>query len=530
MFIQRYCCNFAVTGMKVIKRIDRHLVQSSIPPFIAAFFIAIFVLIMQFLWSFIDEIIGKGVSTLDLFELLFYRSLSLFPLALPIGVLLSSVMVFGNLSEKYELSSLKSAGVSLLRIMMPAVAFSVAVALFSVYCSNSLIPLTNLKFQSRLWDIRQQKPALSLEEGIFNDDFSDFTIRIADKDTDNRRIKDVLIYDQTSSTRRKFNMVTADRGEMYVSDDGRDFVMKLYDGYQYQEVESSGTQREHTFSRTSFKEWTKHFDMSEFDLNRTDEELFKSHHMMKSVRQLSYEIDTIAREYDKMLNRGIHDFGGVLDNQQVYRVEDPARDNSGKPPDSAPEEVREVLSSGARPASQNRRLATLEEVLDSIGRDADWSAVVAAIPSGTMQQFIDRSITSARSKRDNSMRLITTLSMIEVNKIKHIFELHWKFSIAMICVIFLFIGAPMGAIVRKGGYGYPLLVAIIFFTLFIIMNLMFKKLAESGAAHPVIAAWAPCLVLLPVSAFLTYKAMNDSKMLNVDKYLNIILKRLVKTT
>lgn len=520
--------------MRFLKKIDELLVRSFIPPFITAFFIAIFVLVMQFLWSFIDDIIGKGVSTIDLVELIFYRSLSLFPLALPIGILLSSVMVFGNLSEKYELSSLKSAGVSLLRIMKPVIGIGVVVALFSIYCSDTLIPLTNLKFQSRLWDIRNQKPALSLEEGIFNDDFNGYTIRIGRKHSDNRHLEDVLLYDQTSSTRRKFSMVTAKRGEMFVADNGKDFVMKLYDGHQYQEVEGSSVRGDHAFSRTQFDEWTKYFDMSEFELNRTDEELFKSHHSMKSVKQLSFEIDTFQRQFDRTRDRGLYDFNEILTNREQIRTEKEASRQTNKDtlrvtatPLDAPPEVRRSLITGTSNVEPNPKklrpqttfTSVLLNVLDTVPPDSDWQSVYAAIPDRTRSQYIERALNKARSLRDNYHRVQTSLDMIELNRIKHVFELHFKFSIACICIIFLFIGAPMGAIVRKGGYGYPLLIAIIFFTLFIIMNLMFKKLAETSAVDPVTAAWAPCIIMLPISAFLTYKAMNDSKMLNIDKYL-----------
>jgi len=203
--------------MRILKKIDELVITSFFPPFVLAFFIAVFVLIMQFLWSFIDELVGKGIGAFDLAEMLFYRSLSLFPLAFPIGILLASVMVFGGLSERYELSSLKSAGVSLLRTMVPAIVFATGVALFSIFCSNTLIPLSNLKFQSRLYDMRNQKPALSLVEGIFNDDFKGYSIHIGKKFSDNGRIENVVIYDQTTTTRRQFSVVTADRGEMYAA-------------------------------------------------------------------------------------------------------------------------------------------------------------------------------------------------------------------------------------------------------------------------------------------------------------------------
>ncbi|RLD21925.1 MAG: hypothetical protein DRI69_02695 [Bacteroidetes bacterium] len=521
--------------MQIVKKIDIYLAKSFVGPFITAFFIAIFVLVMQFLWNFIDDIIGKGVSTFEIMELVFYKSLSLFPLALPIGVLLASVMVFGNLSEKYELSSLKSAGVSLLRVMVPIAALGVMTAYFSLYCSNTLIPLSNLKFYSRLYVIRNQKPALSLEEGVFNDDFKGFTIRIGRKDKDNRKIYDVLIYDQTSSTRRKMNMISAKSGEMYVTEDQHDFVIKLYDGHQYQEIEKSGSNQKYPFARTRFTEWTKYFDLSEFEMGQTEEEFFKSHHKMKSVKQLSFELDTMKNQYAKVQNRGLYSFNGILEATGIDEGnakgagDDTSQVAQNKPLDknvvivTKNDTKRDTTGAIASiPVARKRSSAPLLKVLDTLPENAKWGTVMAAFSQKTQLQFLTQATSRIKSIRSNNKRLITRLEMLRVRRAEYIYELNFKYSIAAICIIFLFIGAPMGAIVRKGGYGYPLLVAIIFFTLFIVMTLFFDKLAGSMEINPVLGAWAPCLIMLPISGFLTFKALTDTKMLDVGHLFKVI--------
>ena len=185
-----------------MKRIDRLLITSFIPPFIVTFMIALFVLLMQIMWLYIDDIAGKGLGFFILIELIAYKSVSLIPMALPLAILISSVMVLGNLAERYELSSLKSAGVPLLRIMQPLIFVAGAAVVFSFFCSNNLIPIANLKFGSRMYDIQRQKPALSLDEGIFNYDFTGYTIHIKEKEKDDRTIKDVLIYDHTDAGKR----------------------------------------------------------------------------------------------------------------------------------------------------------------------------------------------------------------------------------------------------------------------------------------------------------------------------------------
>src|SRR5690606_19472974 len=193
-------------------QVDRLLVSSFIPPFIMSFFIALIVLIMQFLWRFIEEIIGKGVGIPFIMEMFFYKSISLFPLALPIAVLLASVMVLGNLAERYELSSFKSAGVPLTRILRPLFIVCILVAGFSFYCSNTMIPIANLKYQSRLYDIRNQRPTLSIEPGVFNEDFKGYAIRVGTKHRDNETIEDIMVYDDQQRNKGELNLVTARRG------------------------------------------------------------------------------------------------------------------------------------------------------------------------------------------------------------------------------------------------------------------------------------------------------------------------------
>lgn len=526
-----------MNNMRLLKKLDILVITSFFPPFVLAFFIAVFVLIMQFLWSFIDELVGKGISTLDLAEMLFYRSLSLFPLAFPIGILLAAVMVFGGLSERYELSSFKSAGVSLLRVMAPAVLFSIGVAMFSIFCSNTLIPLSNLKFQSRLYDMRNKKPTLNLVEGIFNDDFKGYSIHISKKHRDNRRIEEVVVYDQTTTNRRQFSMVTAERGEMFISDDNRDFVMKLYDGYHYQEMDPGRKGAGYPFTRTAFSEWTKKFNLGEFDLNYTDEDLFRSHHTMKTVAQLVYEIDTIDLQYAKMLDRNLYDFKQIarhkpveiIQEDKTYPVEQPLG-NSGtqtgefeqeegqqKPPADArnlPAEIIEQREVIKKLKKSDIRRSDLEALMDSFPSPVHWDTIFAHLPEYDQEQYLKQGVAIARTISQSNQRMGASLQSIRINRSKHVYELHSKFCFAVICIIFLFIGAPMGAIVRKGGFGYPLLVSVIFFTLFILLTLMFKKLSEAESVDPLVGAWMPCIVMLPISAILTYKAMNDAKMLN----------------
>ena len=244
-----------------MKQIDRLVLKSFIGPFLATFFIALFVLTLQVLWVYIDELIGRGLGIWTLSEMIFYLAISLIPQALPIAVLISSVMVYGNLAENYELTAFKSAGVNLFRTMMPGLLFVFGISIFSFFSSNNFIPLAQLRFYARMHDIRRKKATLSLEAQTFNDDFKGYSIYIGEKKPDGKTISDILIYDQNN--RSKYSMIAAEKGKMYSINHGQYFVLKLYNGNRYEELGNYNS-KERQYARTSFKEYTKIFDLSEF--------------------------------------------------------------------------------------------------------------------------------------------------------------------------------------------------------------------------------------------------------------------------
>ncbi|MBK8492383.1 MAG: LptF/LptG family permease [Saprospirales bacterium] len=469
-----------------IKKIDRLLIQGFIPPFIVTFFIALFVLVMQTLWLYIDEIAGKGVGFFLMMELLGYLSVSMIPLALPIAILISSVMVLGNLAERYELSSMKSAGVPLWRIMLPLMVLDFGIATGSFYVANNLIPISNLKFRSRLYDIRKQKPTLNLEEGIFNDDFEGFAIRIGNKGKDQRTIEDVLIINHSGEFEGRVMEIAAKSGEMYVTEDERYFVMQLYDGWQYQELD--GKEDSYPFLRTHFEEWQKVFDLSEFQINRTDERLFKSHQSMLTVGQLLVAIDSIDLT--------------IEDKMQSIRTNGERYFYFLQPADSTV-----VDSLKAKPRPFQRGPAPIDQAsLDCLDT---LSSIMYTFPEKRREEIFSRADTYARSVQGQVQSAAKSIQRKRESRVNHYFEMHSKFSFAVSCVIFLFIGAPMGAIVRKGGFGYPMIISILFFMAFIVLNIFSKNIAERFVIPPVQAAWLPAAVFFPMGLILTYLAMND---------------------
>ena len=560
-----------------IKKIDSLLFTSFIPPFIVTFAIAVFVLVMQTLWLYIDDIAGKGLGLFLIVELLAYKSVALFPLALPLGILISSVMVLGNMAERYELSSLKSAGVPLLRIMRPLMFFAVFCGVFSYYCSNTLMPAANLKFGSRMYDIQQQKPALQLEAGVFNDDFQGFAIRIGEKEDDERTIHDVLMYDHNNISRGQFTQVVAKDGEMYSSPDGRYFIMHLKDGYQYIETKAnsfSATDDSYPFIRTHFKEWFKVFDLSEFELNRTNEELFKSNKSMMSIKELKIAIDSMAL---KLLKRQVTYSNTVARNftlQQIDSlifeldkdkrdevVDEYAEEYEDPPEDAVP--AAEDSAAIAAGADTSRRLRAIDPpskendekfigAIDvarknkEIAKEDPRLAIYRKLNSDLSDVEVDgpfienfkelergrmynRALNSARSIYSQAESAARVLEKDKEDRVKYIYEMDTKYSLAVVCLIFLFIGAPMGAIVRKGGFGYPILIAIIFFMLFVVLTIFCRKIAETFVLPAWLCAWLPCIILGPVGFVLTRKAMNDSQVLSFNKLTQWFRKMFRKT-
>jgi lipopolysaccharide export system permease protein len=496
-----------------MKTIDRLLLKSFFGPFLVSFGVALFVLIMQFLWLYIDEIAGKGVSIFVMVELIAYMSISLFPMALPIAVLISSVMVVGNLAERYELSSMKSAGLSLLRIMRGLVFCATGVAIFSYVSSDFLLPLANLKFKSRLYDIRRQKPALSLEKGVFNEDFRQFVIRIGNKEDDGETIEQVLIQDETNAGRVKFNQIMADSGQMFTTADKRYFVMNLFNGTQYQEPGTQGQQQKQHFPfvRTNFKSYTKVWDMKEFEMTRSEDDRFKGQRSMLSMKQLRYNMDSLQR-----IIASSHQ--GIADEMLFNLKKTPVPPVKAK---TAPVVVQPVTAKGGKPVATPPPPPPpptpkfyKQEITKPLDQYGGYEEVF--VPEDRIAILREAHARSglAKSVVSNHKAQIET-RLAEYTKTGY--ELYSKHSFALVCFFFLFIGAPMGAIIRKGGFGYPVLVSIVFFIGFIMLTIFCRKLAETYIMTPFWAALAPSLLMAPIGAFLTRKAMNDSQMISTDR-------------
>lgn len=479
----------------MIKKIDVMILRGFVGPFVASFFIALFVLVMQTLWLYIDDIIGKGAGALIIIEFLFYLSLSLVPLALPIAVLLAGVFLFGNLGERYELSSLKSAGISLMRIMQSVLILSLLIGLSSWVFSDYIIPQSNLKFLSRLHDLKRQKPTLSLQEGVFNEDFYGYVIRIEEKEPDGKTIKNILIDDHSSFNSK--STISAREGKMYVTAGGKFLVMELRDGELYQVPDKSSlNQSTFPFVRTRFTNMTKVFALDEFNLERSDEDLFKNNQRMKNSIQLRMELDSITKEQyqnlPEVFGRYVRDFKATKSRLRI------ANDSLGP----------NRIQTESRLHEHRRSISGLQVELNSMNIDSvleTLSSKDSTIVQSISQQartLFERDLRSGSSYSENEKSL-------QKKSAKFAYELYIKYSYALVCFLFIFVGAPLGAIVRKGGYGYPLIICILVFVSYILLNTLFKRLSEGLTVTPEVGAWLPCLIITIPGIFLTWTAQLD---------------------
>jgi lipopolysaccharide export system permease protein len=459
----------------MIKKLDKLILKSFIGPFIITFFIAFFVLMMQGLWKYLDDLVGKGLDFITIGKFLWYVSASMLTLAMPIAILISSIMTFGNLGESFELVAIKSAGISLLRFMRPLMWVAVLFCGITFMFANYVIPYANLKFVALYNDIFYKKPAFDLKEGVFFTYIPNYAIKAGKKDPDGKTIRDVLIYDQTNPLQN--NTIVAESGVMTVSQDKKFLEFNLKNGYRYQE---NGTVYDSTneYIRLGFASFKKLFDLSALQKQTTNDSVYRNNFKMLSAGQINKSLDSLYRMNDSSTSRMYRTIAFTL---PYASIQDSAKKN---------EPV----------------IKTSYNKFDSI------------IPDSARFQVYNAAITLANNLKYNIENSGNEI-VARKNEIKfHQIEWHRKYSLSMACFVLFFIGAPLGSIIRKGGLGMPLVVAIIFFLMFHLLNMFGEKFVKEGMMPPFIGMWLAVIVLTPVGAFLTWKAMHDSQLFNKELY------------
>jgi lipopolysaccharide export system permease protein len=430
---------------------------------------------MQGLWKYLDDLVGKGLDFITIGKFLWYVSASMLTLAMPIAILISTIMTFGNLGESFELVAIKSSGISLLRFMRPLMLLAVVFCGITFMFANYVIPYANLKFVALYNDIYYKKPAFDLKEGVFFTYIPNYAIKAGKKDPDGKTIRNVLIYDQTNPLQN--NTIVAETGVMTVSQDKKFLEFNLKNGYRYQE---NGTVYDSTneYIRLGFTTFKKLFDLSALQKQTTNDSVYKNNFKMLSAGQISRSLDSLYKMNDTIASRMNRTIALTLPYAAIQ--------------DSSKKMVPVIQT------KYNR--------FDSI------------IPDSARMQVYTSAISLA-----NNLRYSVENSGNEIEARKkeiqyHKIEWHRKFSLSMACFVLFFIGAPLGSIIRKGGLGMPLVVAIIFFLMFHLLNMFGEKFVKESMLPPFIGMWLAVIVLTPVGIFLTYKAMHDSQLFNKELY------------
>lgn len=461
----------------MFKKLDKLIIKAFIGPFVATFFITLLVLVMQFFWLYIDDFVGKGLGVNVILEFIWYQSATLVPLALPLAVLLSSLMTFGNLGESYELVAIKSAGISLLRFMRPLFVVTLFIGGIAFLFSNNIMPVANLKSRTMLSDIYYKKPAFNIKEGTFYSATSDFAIKIGRKEPNDTIIHDVIIYERGTSLQDNFIM--AESAVMSVTPNKRFLQLQLQNGWRYEERGQRGLPNTE-YIRLGFKEYKKQFDLSELVLRRTPDSAHRNNQRMLSMRQLDKAIDSMERKRQTIPTRVKQDVLGTLP-------------------------FAKFIDSNWKQAGTKLAALTFWASLPDSLKESLRSQVSGQLSSMNVQAEIARSDYKDRQK---DLRV-------------HQIEWHRKISLSFACIVLFMIGAPLGSIIRKGGLGSPLIFAIVFFMVFYFLGTTGEKFAKEGAWRPFYGMWLSTFVLVPTGAFLTYKALRDSQLFSKEFYARV---------
>jgi lipopolysaccharide export system permease protein len=459
-----------------IKKLDKLILKAFIGPFVITFFLAFFVLVMQKLWVYVDDLVGKGLDFITIGKFLWYAGASLLTLSMPIAILISSIMTFGNLGENFQLVAIKSSGISLLRFMRPLIWVSILLCGITFLFANYVIPYANLEFKTLYSDITHKQPTLDFKAGSFYKQIPGYCIKVGKKDEDGKTLHNVVIFE--SQNVLQDNCIVAEKGTMTSLPGGNLLELTLYNGTRYQEDGNMGDTST-AFTRLAFKQYKKLFDISALQMMNISDSNYKNDSKMFSVRQLNKVIDSSQRLKDS-INKStlLH-----IDSHIFYL----------NPPDSI----------WNKASVQSVKAAKITD----------------AVSDSIKNIMTNSSISSAYNIKNELQFSTAQLSGIDDSLLDSKIEWHRKYALSFSCLILFFIGAPLGSIIRKGGFGMPLVFAIIFFLVFHLLNVFGEKFAKDGTLSAFTGMWLSVICLTPVGAFLTYKAMNDSQLFNKEFYL-----------
>ena len=471
-----------------IKRLNLFILKTFLPLLLMTFMICLFIVLMQFIWQHIKDFVGKGLDISILAEMFFYAAASMVPLALPLAILLASLMTFGNLSERFELLAIKASGVSLIKIMRPLIITIILISIGAFFFQNNVLPTVQVKMWSLLYSIKQKSPALEIPEGVFYNQIEGYNIYVKKKDNKKNMMYGITIYD-ISNGAENAAIIVADSGSLKFTDDQHFLFLTLESGESFENLKSQEATsttlpyRREVFSR---KEILIPFDAN---FNRIDESSMSNKYVGKNITELKHSIDSMSLIVDSIGSK----IGQELKNSSYYNI-------------------IYRSSSAQTPVKTN--------VLNNFNLEEAYTA--ASIQQ--REYWTNRALSKARNiKQDYEFKSYRASEQKQLIR-RHEIEMHKKFTLSFACLIFFFIGAPLGAIIGRGGLGTPIVVSVILFIIYYIIDNSAYKLARDGIWEVWQGLWLSSAVLLPLGIFFTYKAVNDSAVFNKDAYKNFIRK------
>ena len=472
-----------------IKKLDIFILKSFCMLFAGTFFICLFIFMMQFLWRYVDEMVGKGLEMTVLAQFFFYSALTLVPASLPLAILLAALITFGNFGERFELLAMKAAGISLLRIMQPLIIFIAFICCVSFYFQNIIGPQAQTKLWTLLISMRQKSPELDIPEGVFYDEIDGYNLYVKKKDRKTGMLYDVLIYNFEKGFENA-QIIKSDSGKLEMTADKQHLYLHLYSGEQFENLKSQNmSQKNVPYRRESFRE--KHAIIEfDSDFNMADEGIMSGQSNSKNMSTLQADIDSMACRNDSI--------------GRAYYQE-------------------------AMQGTYNKTTATLtkEDTLKINQALVGNYSVDSLFQASTLlqkQKILSTAVSRAESAGSDWSFKSFNVSQSQYNLRRHMTAWHEKLTLSLACLIFFFIGAPLGSIIRKGGLGMPVVVSVLIFIVYYIINNTGYKMARDGKWIVWMGMWTSTAVLAPLGAFLTYKSNKDSVVLNADAYIHWIKK------
>lgn len=472
-----------------MKRLHLYIIKSFIGPFVMTFFIVLFILLMQFLWRYVDDLVGKGLDFGVLAEMMFYASFALLPLAFPLAMLLASIMTFGSMGENYELVAMKASGISLFRIMRPLIVIAVLITSVAFYFSNEIVPRTNLRFSTLLYSVRQQKPELILQSGVFTNEVDGYSIKVSSKNNKTKMLYDLLIYDHSGGKANE-SVTVADSGLLRITDDKKFMVLTLFNGINYEETkpENNRDKDNHGYQRRIFQEQTIRVKTKGFDFNRRDESIFRNQSRMLNLKELRYMEDSLSVDYYNRLRKYMTQINlNPTVTVALYNLM-AKEDSLKRPPIPGPDTI------------------------------VDFDSYFAGIDKWVQADIVGQALEGARNVNQNVNMFQSQLYVHKTNLNRYDMESHRKFTLSIAVLVFFFIGAPLGAIIRKGGLGMPVIVSILLFIFYYIISISGEKSAREDVWNMMNGMWFSTYIFLPVGVWLTYKAATDSAIMSAETY------------